>query len=164
MLCALQKACHPVLHSPRGLVCSTPPSVVAPGPASTRAASRLFQMSRSSWEGAVPIRPAENAAGNRAVLTTHSAWYCFLLFDVVKRSWLSNCSCYMAACHANYGHYFVPQTPAATVFVWRPANCWWWPLVHCLWHLCCPTSKIQHTEQACCVLCGAHLGGSILQT
>lgn len=41
-------------YAPSGLVCSTPPSVLALSPASTSARSRSFQILSSSWLGAVP--------------------------------------------------------------------------------------------------------------
>ena len=50
---------------PRGRVCRTPPRVIALSPSSTSFFSLSFQMSSSSWLGAVPISPGWISPGNR---------------------------------------------------------------------------------------------------
>jgi hypothetical protein len=54
---AVRRRALNVGRSPSGRVWSTPPSVVPSGPAATSDLSRSFHMSRSSWLGAVPIKP-----------------------------------------------------------------------------------------------------------
>lgn len=50
---------------PRGRVCRIPPRVTAFSPSSTSFFSLSFQMSSSSWLGAVPISPGWINPGNR---------------------------------------------------------------------------------------------------